>query len=84
MKRCVFCLESFTPEPAYPNRCPKCGTDGEHLDVGPCGVCGSVEHDGCGFCARCGEHCTLYRDEDGDLLSECCGARGHTYDYDPT
>lgn len=35
-----------------------------------------------GICPECKEHCEFKRDEDGDFISDCCGAEMSHDDYD--
>lgn len=49
-----------------------------------CSLCGSAEHDACGFCSACKDHATADRLENDDLVTDCCGAMIWEYDYDPT
>lgn len=66
-------------------RCVEC--DGQVIgavcrdcDVAPCHICGSYMHDSCGFCSHCKEHTTFVIGDDGERVSECCGAGGNAYD----
>lgn len=90
VRNCTACgrLTDHRPDASGDFACTRCIEEriGQMADAIParCSICSSSLHDACGFCASCHEHCTFQRDEAGDVLSDCCGASGHAYDYDPS